>query len=115
VTNIFEVIQVENNVYKIIKIYKNEGVGGKFKPDDIIYLKKGMISFCTKNNNNQIDQIECCPTVVIEKEKITFFNETIDTKIDKLINLIDKLENDQCGFLIDKKYSNIKNSIKLFH
>jgi hypothetical protein len=115
--NFFEVIQLENNVYLIIKIYKNNS-NGKFKINDKIFFDGGMISFYTKNNNGEIDQIECFSTVLIEKEKIKLFNETIDTKIDELIKLINKYEdevkNEYGDNLINQNYIEIKNTLENF-
>ena len=75
-------IQVVNLVYKIIKIYKND---------------------------KKIDKSECFSTVLIEKEKITLFNELIDTKIDELIDLITEIEAQYNGNVIDPKYHDIKS------
>ena len=113
--NFFEVIKVNFNAYKIVKIYKNEGLSGKFNVDDIIYFDEGMISFCTKNHDNKIDQCECFPTALIEKEKVTLFSEEIEETIDKLINLIlnnkDK-NDDKC---INNKYDDIFDALQFFH
>ena len=75
INNFFEVIHIKDNIYNIVKIHKNEGLDGKFKINDIIYFDDGMVQFYTKDINNNIDQIECFTTVLIEKEKITLFDE----------------------------------------
>ena len=75
INNFFEVIHLKNNMYNIIKIHKNEGLDGKFKINDIIYFDGGVVKFYTKDTNDKINQIECFPTVLIEKEKITLFDE----------------------------------------
>jgi hypothetical protein len=111
--NLFEVIQIDNLTYKIIKIYKNNNLHDKFIVNDIIYFGEGMISFYTKNNEGEIDKCECFTTVLIEKEKITLFNELIDTKIDELDNLITGLDTQYNGCAIDPKYHDIKKCIEL--
>jgi hypothetical protein len=112
--NLFEVIQIDNLTYKIIKIYKNNNLHDKFIVNDIIYFGEGMISFYTKNNEGEIDKCECFTTVLIEKEKITLFNELIDTKIDELLDLITELDTKYNGCVIDPKYHDIKNTLNLF-
>jgi hypothetical protein len=107
--NFFELIKVNDNVYNIIKIYKNNGCNGKFKIGDVIYFEGGMVSFCTKNIDGKIDEIECLKTIVKEKEKITLYNEILDKKIDKIIDIIIEFENEYNN--IDKKYINIKNAL----
>ena len=111
VNNLFEVVSLETKMFKIIKIHKNENINDKFNPDDIIYLDGGMISFYTKNSYDKIDKVNCLPTVLIEKEKIKFYNEKIDKKIDELIGIINEFENNNKGLSIDKKYENIKNTL----
>lgn len=103
--NFFEVIKIDNNSYKITEIHKNKGLPGIFKIGDTIYFNGGMISFHTKNIYGKIDQIECYPTIIIEKNKITLFDEIIDTKINELIDLISEFENK------NQKYIDIKNAL----
>jgi len=107
--NIFEVIQLDTLVYKIIHVHKNKHKN--FKIGDVIYLSGGMLSFYTKTIDGHIDEGDCFTTVVIEKEKITFFHELIDTKIDELIDLINNI-----GISIkDTKYNDIKDALNFFH
>ena len=111
IDNLFEVVSLDTKIFKIIKIHKNENIHDKFNPDDIIYLDGGMISFCTKNSYGKIDRVEYSSTVLIEKEKIKFYNEKIDKKIDELIGIINEFENNNKGLSVDKKYENIKNTL----
>ena len=109
--NLFEVIKVDTNVYKIIKIYKNKGCDGKFKIDDMIYFSSGMISFYIKNEVDEIKEIEVYPTVLIKKEELTLYNEKIDTKIDELIDLLTIFNSKN---IINVKYQDILNSLNFF-
>jgi hypothetical protein len=113
--NLFKVIQVDNNAYKIIKIYKNNSLHDEFKINDIIYFDGGMVSFYTKDNDEKMNKIECFTTVLIKKEKITLFDKLIDTKIDELIDLIGELETKYNDCVIDPKYNDIKIALNFFH
>lgn len=70
IDNLFEVIP-ENDYYKIIHIHKHQKIGGKFKVGDNIYLEYGMISFYTKNKNENINEVCIFPTKIIKKNLIT--------------------------------------------
>ena len=113
--NLFKVIQVDNNAYKIIKIYKNNSLHDEFKINDIIYFDGGMVSFYTKDNDEKMNKIECFTTVLIKKEKITLFDKLIDTKINELIDLIGELETKYNDCVIDPKYNDIKIALNFFH
>ena len=113
--NLFKVIQVDNNAYKIIKIYKNNSLHDEFKINDIIYFDGGMVSFYTKDNDEKMNKIECFTTELIKKEKITLFDKLIDTKINELIDLIGELETKYNDCVIDPKYNDIKIALNFFH
>lgn len=110
--NLFKVIHIKDNIYKIIHIYKNKGLDGKFKINDIIYFSSGMVSFYTLNENDEIDQIECLSSVLKKEEKITLFNENIDDKINELNELITQFNDTYDGCLIDPKYKAIKRFLE---
>lgn len=74
IDNLFEVINEENNVYKIIRIHKQSKTQYQFKIDDIIYVSGGMISFYTKKINGEIDEISVFPTKIVKKEEIILNN-----------------------------------------
>jgi hypothetical protein len=74
VDNLFEVIQYDEKSFKITRIIKNEGLGDKFNVGDVIYLFSGMVSFHTQN----CEKCECHPTVIIEHNKITLFEDNDD-------------------------------------
>lgn len=73
IENVFEVMEEE--VYRIIRIHKNEG---KFKVGNKIYVDYGMISFYTKKMNGEIDEISVFPMKIIKKERILFYNSKMD-------------------------------------
>ena len=73
IDNLFEVIEKENNVYIIIHIHKYQKNFGKFKVGNTIYFDNGMISFYTKKNNGEIDEVSIFPTKIIKKEEIDFY------------------------------------------
>ena len=78
VENVFEITQEESG-FKIYRIHKIMKTQGRFAVGDIIYFEGGMIEFCTKKPNGEIDQICCYPTRVFEKEKIILCtSETIE-------------------------------------
>ena len=60
--------------FEITRIIKNEGLGDKFNVGDVIYLFSGMVSFHTQN----CEKCECYPTVIIEQNKITLFEDNDD-------------------------------------
>ena len=74
VNNLFEIIQHDDTSFEIIHILKNKGLGDKFNVGDIITLSGGMVAFSTTTNN----KIECHPTAIIEKTKITLFDDNDD-------------------------------------
>jgi hypothetical protein len=80
IDNLFEVIKKENNIYTIIYIHKHQKNFGKFKVGNIIYFDNGMISFYTKKNNGEIDEVSIFPTKIIKKEEILLHNSEVDLK-----------------------------------
>ena len=74
IDNLFEVINLENNVYKIICIHKQPKKQYQFKIDEIIYVSNGMISFYTKKINGEINEISVFPTKIVKKEEIILNN-----------------------------------------
>ena len=80
IDNLFEVIEKENNVYIIIHIHKYQKNFGKFKVGNTIYFDNGMISFYTKKNNGEIDEVSIFPTKIIKKEEILLHNLEVDLK-----------------------------------
>ena len=61
--NLFEVIQVDNIAYKIIKIYINNSLHDKFKINDIIYFNGEVwFHFIQKRMKKKIDKIGCFDT-----------------------------------------------------
>ena len=80
IDNLFEVIKKENNVYTIIHIHKHQKNFGKFKVGNTLYFDNGMISFYTKKNNGEIDEVSIFPTKIIKKEEILLHNLEVDLK-----------------------------------
>lgn len=66
IDNLFEDIQEDNN-YKIIYIHKHQKIYEKFKVGDKIYLDNDMISFYSKNINDDINELCIFPTKIIKK------------------------------------------------
>ena len=85
--NIFKIMKIENDKFKIIEILRNNM--GKFCIDDILYIdNSGMIGCCTKNENNEIKEIDVNYINIIHEDEIEFYSEKIEDKLEETLNLI---------------------------
>jgi len=100
--NLFKVIKINDIIYKIIEVIKNDM--GKFELNDILYLSGGIISYYTKDTDGKIDSIGTDYIKIIEKNKTVFYSEEIDDQLEKIINQIGNF---------NTKYNSIKyNNLK---